>query len=138
MTFLGRVQGCDLPGQVVIPRSRCELVQAHRHTHPKGVHAAGRSGRPESLPAVHRVCGTSDLEIGWGYSNNRDRQRLLPGSVVAAVPRPCTSGVSDQLVPPFSRWFPETFAPEAELSAAEVFLCWAVGASVCCRVAGLG
>ena len=40
MTFLGRIQGGDLPGQVVIPGSRCELVEAHRHTHPKGVHAA--------------------------------------------------------------------------------------------------
>ena len=27
----------------------------------------GRSGRPELLPAVHGVCGTSDLEIGSGY-----------------------------------------------------------------------
>ena len=26
-----------------------------------------RSGRPDLLPAVHRVCGTSDSEIGWGY-----------------------------------------------------------------------
>ena len=40
MTFLGRVQRRDLPGQVVITGSRCELVEAHRHTHPKGVHAA--------------------------------------------------------------------------------------------------
>ena len=28
----------------------------------------GRSGRPELLPAVHQVCRTSDLEIGWGYA----------------------------------------------------------------------
>jgi hypothetical protein len=41
VTFLGCVQGSDLPGQVVIPRSRCEFVEAHRHTHPKGVQAAG-------------------------------------------------------------------------------------------------
>ena len=36
MTFLGRIQGSDLPGQVVIPGPCCELVHAHRHTHPKG------------------------------------------------------------------------------------------------------
>jgi hypothetical protein len=41
VTFLGRVQGSDLPGQVVISGPGCELVQAHRHTHPKGVQAAG-------------------------------------------------------------------------------------------------
>ena len=26
VTFLGRIQGRDLPGQVVIPRARCELM----------------------------------------------------------------------------------------------------------------
>ena len=36
MTFLGRIQRGDLPGQVVLVASRCELVDAHRHTHPKG------------------------------------------------------------------------------------------------------
>jgi hypothetical protein len=41
VTFLGRIQRRDLPGQVVIPGSRGQLVEAHRHTHPKGVHAAG-------------------------------------------------------------------------------------------------
>ena len=41
MTFLGRIQGGDLPGQIVIAGPGCELVHAHRHTHPKGVHAAG-------------------------------------------------------------------------------------------------
>ena len=45
MTFLGRVQRRDLPGQIVIPGPGCELVEAHRHTHPKGVHAA-RAVRP--------------------------------------------------------------------------------------------
>jgi hypothetical protein len=28
---------------------------------------SGRSGRPELLPGVHGVCGTSDFEIDWGY-----------------------------------------------------------------------
>ena len=41
MTFLGRIQRSDLPGQIVIPGPGGELVEAHRHTHPKGVHAAG-------------------------------------------------------------------------------------------------
>jgi hypothetical protein len=27
-----------------------------------------RSGRPELLPTVHGVYGTSDLEIGWTYT----------------------------------------------------------------------
>jgi hypothetical protein len=58
VTFLGRVQGSDLPGQVVIPGSRCELVHAHGHTHPKGCMPPGRSGRPELLPTVHGVCPT--------------------------------------------------------------------------------
>ena len=62
MTLLGCVQGRDLPGQVVIPRPGCELVKAHRHTHPKGVHAAGRSRRPGRLPPVHGVYPTSNSE----------------------------------------------------------------------------
>jgi hypothetical protein len=56
MTFLGRVQGRDLPGQIVVSGTRSELVDAHRHTHPKGYKPPGRSGRPELLPAVHGVC----------------------------------------------------------------------------------
>ena len=47
MTFLGRVQGSDLSGQVVIPGPCCELVEAHRHTHPKGYMPPERSSRPE-------------------------------------------------------------------------------------------
>ena len=46
MTFLGRVQGRHLPGQVVIPGSRCELVEAHRHTHPKGYMPPGGQADP--------------------------------------------------------------------------------------------
>jgi hypothetical protein len=33
VTLLGRIQSRDLPGQVVIAGSRCELVEAHRQTH---------------------------------------------------------------------------------------------------------
>jgi hypothetical protein len=50
--LLGCVQRRHLPRQVVIPRPRCELVEAHRHAHPKGYKPPGRSGRPELLPAV--------------------------------------------------------------------------------------
>jgi hypothetical protein len=35
MTFLCRIQGCDLPGQVVVPRARRQLVTAHRHASQK-------------------------------------------------------------------------------------------------------
>jgi hypothetical protein len=34
----------------------------------RGYMPPGRSGRPELLPAVHGVCGTSNLEIAWGYA----------------------------------------------------------------------
>ena len=53
MTLLGRIQRRDLPGQIVIPRPGCELVEAHRHTHPKGVHAAA-SGQAD--PSYFRQC----------------------------------------------------------------------------------
>jgi hypothetical protein len=58
MTFLGRIQGSDLPGQIVIAGPGRELVDAHRHTHPKGYMPPERSGRPELLPTVHGVCRT--------------------------------------------------------------------------------
>ena len=65
VTFLGRVQRSDLPGQVVIPGPGGELVEAHRHTHPKGVHAA---------PAVRPTRATS---VGaWGVSNRDLRNRI--------------------------------------------------------------
>ena len=67
MTFLGGIQGRDLPGQIVIPGPGCELVEAHRHTHPKGYMPPGRSCRPEPLPAVHRVCPTRSFESSRGY-----------------------------------------------------------------------
>ena len=35
VSLVGRVQGSDLPGQIVITRPGGELVQAHGHTHPK-------------------------------------------------------------------------------------------------------
>jgi hypothetical protein len=66
--FLGRVQGCDLPCEVVIPRSSCELVEGDRHTHPKGCMPPERSGRPELFPSVHGVCSTWELWRSRGYA----------------------------------------------------------------------
>jgi hypothetical protein len=40
VTFLGCVQRRHLPGQIVIAGPGCELVDAHCHTHPKGVRTA--------------------------------------------------------------------------------------------------
>ena len=60
VTFLGRIQGCDLPGQIVIPGPSCELVEAHRHTHPKGVHTAGAVMPTRATSGG--ASGVSDLE----------------------------------------------------------------------------
>ena len=35
MALLGGIQCRDLPGQIVIPRPGAELVDAHRHSHPR-------------------------------------------------------------------------------------------------------
>ena len=67
VTFLGRIQRRDLPGQIVIPRPGCELVQAHRHTHPKGVHAAGAVRPTRATSGVHEVCWTWKLWGSRGY-----------------------------------------------------------------------
>jgi hypothetical protein len=74
MTFLGRIQGGDLPGQIVIPGPGCELVHAHRHTHPKGVHIAGAvtptgatSGGASGVSAMtlRRAEGGTSRERSW-------------------------------------------------------------------------
>jgi hypothetical protein len=59
MTFLGRIQRRDLPGQVVITGPCRQLVEAHRHTDPKGVHAA-HAVRPTRVPSGG----------AWGVSNS--------------------------------------------------------------------
>jgi hypothetical protein len=73
VTFLGRIQRRDLSGQIVVPRPSCELVDAHRHTHPKGVHtvAAVRPTRAASGGAsgvsdmtLRRGCGGTSCETG--------------------------------------------------------------------------
>jgi hypothetical protein len=97
MTFLGGVQGSHLPGQIVIPGSRCQLVEAHRHSHPKGYKPPGRSGQPEPTPGVHEVCGTSDFEIGWGYVKQAESVVMTAGVVGCAI-WPCSGVVDEEMV----------------------------------------
>ena len=66
-TSLRRIQRSDLPGQVVIPRACSELVNAHRHTHPKGYMPSQRSRRPGVHPSVHGVCRIGISEMDRGY-----------------------------------------------------------------------
>jgi DNA-binding MarR family transcriptional regulator len=52
----------------------------------------GGQARPKLLPAVHQVCGTSDLEIGWGVRGtgrdcHNDRGTLLLRSSSPRLPR---------------------------------------------------
>jgi hypothetical protein len=57
----------------------------------RGYKPPGRSGRPELLPSVHRVCGTSDREIGWGYVKQVEfagDDRWSPGSGLGRSERP--------------------------------------------------
>ena len=56
VTFLGRVQRRDLPGQVVIPGPAVSLWRLIVTPTRRGYMPPGRSGRPELLPAVHGVC----------------------------------------------------------------------------------
>jgi hypothetical protein len=79
MTFLGRIQRRDLPGQVVITGPSCELVDAHRHTHPKGVLTAV-AVRPTRV-ASDGALGVSDLEA-LGFEGVR-RMELSPVCVIA-------------------------------------------------------
>jgi hypothetical protein len=60
VSFLGCIQRHDLPGQVVISGPGCELVDAHRYTHPKGVHTA-RAVRPTRVTSGG-AWGVLDLE----------------------------------------------------------------------------
>jgi hypothetical protein len=59
VTLLDRVQGSHLAGQIVIPRSRCELVDAHRHTRLKGVHAARAITPTRPTSGSGPLCGKS-------------------------------------------------------------------------------
>jgi hypothetical protein len=76
--FLGRVQGSDLPGQVVITRSGGELVQAHGHTPGRQSRPPRRSRRP-GVPSVSalgvigcalRVAALADEN--WGSAGDVD------------------------------------------------------------------
>jgi hypothetical protein len=59
VSLIGRVQGSDLPGQIVITRPGGQLVETHRHIHPKGVRAA-RAVRPARATSGG-ASGVSDL-----------------------------------------------------------------------------
>jgi hypothetical protein len=69
MTLLSRIQRRHLPGQIVIPGPGRELVHAHRHTHRKGVHAAGavRTTRAttDGGPLCCKPCGVRIPDV-WG------------------------------------------------------------------------
>ena len=58
--LLCRIQRRDLPGQIVIPGPRGELVHADRHTYPKGVHATAAVRPTWAIPADLR-CSARDL-----------------------------------------------------------------------------
>jgi hypothetical protein len=94
VTFLGRIQCRGLSGQIVITGSCRQLVEAHRHTQPKGYKPATRSGRPELNPAVHgcvahRIVGyVKQVEIV-----------VMTARVVGSGLRPSQgSGVAEEMV----------------------------------------
>jgi hypothetical protein len=66
-SLVGRVQGSDLPGQIVITRPGAELVQAHSHTPKRQSRPPRRSPRP-GVPSVSAL-GVSAIMIseGLGY-----------------------------------------------------------------------
>jgi hypothetical protein len=84
MPLLGRVQGGDLPRQIVIPRPRSELVNAHRHTPRSRSRPLRRSVRRHGIRQCKEVCGTSDLEIGWGYMKQVQIVVMTARAVAAA------------------------------------------------------
>ena len=88
--LVGRVQGRDLPGQVVITGPGGELVQTHRHVSLSPVTSAQWSPPGGYIPAVHQVCPTRALRVGGGTSDagagrlNHQRTSISSGSVVGA------------------------------------------------------
>jgi hypothetical protein len=85
--LVGRVQGRDLPGQVVITGPGGELVQTHRHVSLSPVTSAQWSPPGGYIPAVHQVCRTSDSEIGCGGTLNRSETNLRRPARLAASAR---------------------------------------------------
>ena len=64
MALRGGIQRRDLPSQIVVPRPGAELVNAHRHNHPKAPTALPAVSAIPKLPGlVQKVCRTSDREI---------------------------------------------------------------------------
>ena len=60
VTLVSGVHRCDLAGQVVVPRSRSQLVEAHRHGHLRPIGASERSTSPQnvvcSFYSAYREC----------------------------------------------------------------------------------
>jgi hypothetical protein len=67
VALLGRIQGRHLPRQIVVPRPRGQLVDAHRHASQKDGQPSPAVTSSAVRPGMKEVCGTSDREIGWGY-----------------------------------------------------------------------
>jgi hypothetical protein len=66
MALRGGIQRRDLPGQIVVPRPGAELVNAHRHTHPKAPTVLRRSCDPKPPGLVQKVYWTCDLRsLHW-------------------------------------------------------------------------
>jgi hypothetical protein len=68
MTLLGGVQRRYLPGQIVVPRSGAELVDAHRHNPERRTGSTWRSAKPGEVPVMHGVYRTSDFGFSRGTS----------------------------------------------------------------------
>ena len=60
----GGIQRCDLPGQIVVPRTGGELLNAHRHSPPKALTARRRSAASRSR--AKGVLKLDSSEIGGG------------------------------------------------------------------------
>ena len=61
-----RVEGRDLPCQVVISGPGCELVEAHRHTTQKGVHGPGAVRPTRATSPTETTCTRCDEPISAG------------------------------------------------------------------------
>ena len=61
VAFLGRIQRRDLPGQIVVPRPRGQLVDAHRHASQKT--ASPRQRSPSDGRQTRNERGVLDMTL---------------------------------------------------------------------------
>jgi hypothetical protein len=66
VTLLGGIQRRHLPGQVVIPRPGCELVEAHGHNPERGIGRHGGHAARGYVPACIRCVGHRILKVIGG------------------------------------------------------------------------